>query len=490
VWIGCSEEGTDRADSPADDSAASDIDTDADSDADSDPDIPVASVLLPFDANQEDLTGPDSWDTNYGKKPEIIVAVHGNDLDVLAQDYDGATPYTAVLLHLRPDSAGYRVAQALTELPMLDRVMGLDNDDAGNRYYATGVDEDAIVDEFYPGEDEYRTDVVRVIKIDAEGEVLFNIDMDLARHEADNRAEKMVNPMVAATSRLAVGGGAIALVHGINTDPDPSIGGTRHQKALSTYLDSETGDITRTESVWVSHSFDQRLLFDGQGIIENHLGDAYPRYVVFAKEFRDYPLLYIKGGLGENNTKTRLGNVALIENDSAFGYIALFATESTTEFTGEAIDGPRNLAIVRVDRSDSSLDESLPDSLTVVSSGENRTNPLRWLTAYTGDESHAERPKLVGVGGDQYVVLWERWVPATEGWYDYAFDGVYGMVIDAMGETLVQETLVTDAHHLHRGDDAFALDGRAAWMTGNEDTRELYLHFVDTSLAYEQVVID
>jgi hypothetical protein len=244
--------------------------------------------------------------------------------------------------------------------------------------------------------------------------VQFNIDLDTARYAFNNGAEMIINPMVAATSRLAVGGNEIALVHGINTDPDWNIGGARHQKALSTRLNATSGAIVRTSSVWVSHSFDQRLLYDGEGIIEHHLGDAYPRTIVFGRNHRSYPLFHIKGPLGENAIFTRLGNIALIENDPPYGYIGLFVTETTAEpgdIYNNRIKGPRNLAIVRVNSNDNSIDPSLPDTLTVTSAGTQRTNRLKWLTNYSaGSNLHAERPKLIGIGGDQYVVLWEEWL--------------------------------------------------------------------------------
>jgi hypothetical protein len=452
------------------------------------PTIPVSSVLAPFDANLNDLGGPSSWSGNYGKTPEIIVSSNGVELDVLAQDYDSESAWNAVLLHIEPYLTGYGITQALTDTPMLDRVMGLATDDAGNRYYATGVDESDIVDPSYPPPDTYRSNIVRVIKLNPAGNIQFNIDLDTARYAYDNDAEMIINPMTFATSRLAVGGNEIALVHSINTDPDWNIGGARHQKALSTRLDATSGAVTRVSSVWVSHSFDQRLLYDGEGIIEHHLGDAYPRYIVFARNHTSYPLFHIKGNLGENNTRTRLGNIALIENDPAYGYIALFATENSAD-TGSTIDGPRNLAIVRVKNNDNSIDPSLPDTLTVTSSGTQYTNRLRWLTHYsTSSNLHAERPKLIGIGGDQYMVLWEKWL--NTGDYSDIFNGVYGMVIDDEGNTLRAATLITDEHHLHRGDDAFLLDNRAAWMTGNGVEQKLYIHLVDTFLNYEMVALD
>ena len=262
------------------------------------PRITVASVLTPFDANVDDVGGPSSWSGDYGKTPEIIAASNGVELDVLAQDYDAGTPWKAVLLHIKRGSTGYQITQALTGLPVLDRVMGLAIDGYGSRYYATGVDESARVSPTYPPLDTYRSNIVRVIKLNAAGAVQFNIDLDTVRHAYNAGAEMIINPMVAATSRLAVGGNEIALVHGINTDPDWNIGGARHQKALSTRLNAASGAVTRVSSVWVSHSFDQRLLYDGSGIIEHHLGDAYPRTIVFAPGSHVLSALLHQGGPG------------------------------------------------------------------------------------------------------------------------------------------------------------------------------------------------
>jgi hypothetical protein len=416
------------------------------------------------------------------------VVADGSVLHVLAQDYAAATPWKAALLRLEPAANGYNITQALTDLPMLDRVMGLAADEQGNRYYATAVDEGSLISPTYPPLNTYRSNIVRVVKVDPDGNVLFNVDLDIARHAFNNSAEMIINPMTFASARLAVGGNEIALVHGNNTAPDWNIGGARHQKALSTRLNATTGAITRISSVWVSHSFDQRLLYDGAGIIEHHLGDAYPRYLVFGRNHSSYPLLHIKGGLGENNTRTRLGNLALIENDPTYGYIALFATESTAD-TGSVINGPRNLAIVRVNRNDNSLDPALPDTLTVLSSGTQQTNRLRWLTQYTAVSNlHAERPKLVGIGNDQYIALWEEW--RYTGSYADSFNGVYAVRLDAQGNVLQGPTFITNAHHLHRGDDAFMLDGRAAWMTGNATEKKLYLHLVDAVLGYQVVVVE
>ena len=451
--------------------------------------VSVAQLLTPFDANVTDVVGPSDWATNYGKSPEIIVASDGKALDVLAQDYDPKTPQQMVLLHIEKQSEGvYSIRQALTNLPMLDRVMGLAIDAAGNRYYATGVDESAKVNSSYPPLNTYRTNIVRLIKLNWAGQVQYNIDVDIARNDANLSPEMIINPMTFSSARLAVAGNEVALVHGINTAPDWNIKGTRHQKALSTRFDATTGAVTRVSSAWVSHSFDQRLLIDGEEIIESHLADAYPRFLVFDRKHQAYPLFHIKGALGENNTYTRQGNLALIENDPTYRYLALFATETTAD-TSKVMNGPRNLAVVRVKADDSSIDPTLPDTLSVTSSGQSQMNRLRWLTQYSpASKMHAERPKIVSVGNNQYVVLWEAW--SSEENIADTFHGVYGMVIDDKGNVIRQVKLLTDNYHLQRGDDAFLLDSRAAWMTGDSAGKKLYIHFVDMLLNYEMVTIE
>ncbi|MEM1228716.1 MAG: PA14 domain-containing protein [Planctomycetota bacterium] len=469
-------------------------------DANDSKELLVSDVLMPFDANREDQTGPASWSGNYGKTPEIIVSSNGSSLDVLAQDYDAETEWNAVLFRIVPTTEGYAISQIHNDLPMLDRIMGLDTDEEGNRYYATGVAEGSRVNPHYPALETYRTDVVRVVKLDDKGDVLFNTDLDIARKEADDNALMIVNPMVAGSSRLAVGDGEIAIVHSTNTDPDWNIAGVRHQMARSTRLDAGTGDVTRASTIWVSHSFDQRLLHDGEGMIEMHLGDAYPRSIVVASDYeaqpgnvhsKSLPLFDIKGELGENNTWTRLGDVVAV-TDPSYGHMALFSTEksSTTDPLSDQaglISGPRNLAITRFNKEDGSIDPNLPDRLTVTSNGEVHENRLRWLTEYSSESGlHAERPKIVRIGENENIVLWEQWEIAgsTE-----IFHGVFGLVIDDHGQTVQEASLITKNHHLHRGDDAFLLDSQAGWMTGNATEESLQIHLVDTDLKYSKHIL-
>ena len=454
----------------------------------------VAELLVPFDVNLSDLEGPAGWSTQYGKSPEIVAVPKGGAIDVLVQDYAAGPNGSAFVLRLEALADDY-VITAVLEPPLLDRVMGLARDDDDALYVASGIDETDTLTLDSPTPGEYRPGIVRVVKQTWDGTVAFDIDLDPARQAVGDAAELLINPMVAGTSRLAWGNDTIALLHGINTDTDWAIE-ARHQKALTTHLSATSGDVTRTSSIWVSHSFDQRLFHDGTGFIEMHLGDAYPRDVVLARVEPDsgaYSLLAIKGDLGWNNTYTRLGNAVPIADDPTYGYLALFATESTSTTEG-MVAGSRELGLVRIRRDFETvapdgayLDPALPDTFDVVSSGTPRQNRLRWLTSYesqTAGQSHAERPKLVALGDGGFVVLWERWDGGGN-----TFAGTWGTVIDATGEATVPAAMLTDSH-LPRGDDAFTLGSDAAWITGDSTARALHVHVVDAQLTYRLIVVE
>ena len=461
--------------------------------------------LVPFDADQEDLYGPADHNAMYGKRPEIVVAPDGTALDVLVHDHaNDATP-RAVLFRLEPAGNDYTIARAW-QMPYLDETIGFARDDAGAYYVATAVDEGDAVNASNPKNGAVRSGIVYVYKVDANGTMAFTTDLDVARRRADADAEMLINPMVASSGRLAVGGGHVALVHGNNTKPDAN--GTRHQKAVTTRLDASTGAVTDTSSIWVSHSFDQRYLVDGNDIEELHLGDAYPRAIVLTRlpNGGEYPLFANKGETGNNNTFARLGGIAPITGADPYGYLVLFAAERSTgtdplDASLSRVAGSRDLALVRVARdfpsmpasANAFLDPALPDAQTVTSGGETVTNHVRYLTSYATDTpnvAHAERPKIVALGSNRFAILWERWDLATTPSVDIRYVGTWATVIDETGAVVVAPQQVTD-HHLPRGDDAFALGADAAWVTGDRSQHALYVHVVSgADLSYRRITIE
>ena len=77
-------------------------------------------------------------------------------------------------------------------------------DIAGNRrvgrFVPYIVDESAVVNASYPPLDTYRSNIVRVVKVDAGGHVLFNIDLDTARYAFNSNAEMIINLLHSVSS--------------------------------------------------------------------------------------------------------------------------------------------------------------------------------------------------------------------------------------------------------------------------------------------------
>lgn len=454
----------------------------------------IAMMGKPYDTDDDDTT-PWGWATNYGKPPEIVALPDGESVDILWQDHSPGAAKNATkafVVRVEKGAAGYAVTRAY-QIEQLARIMGLAKDESGNYYVATGVDEDDDITPENPGPGMHRPGIVKIVKFDQNGCKSLEIDAGLARQSLDAESEPIINPMVAASSRLAYHEGRLALVHGNNIDYDPAVS-ARHQKALSTHFDAATGAATLTSSMWVSHSFDQRLFHDGSGFVEVHLGDAYPRSIVLGR-FNDqksgtksYELFKPKGAEGDNNTFTRLGGIAPIASGE-LGYLVAFTTERGTE-TEESLNGTRDLAFLRVSRGFATLDEkgsSFVDGANtqdVMSSGKAVSNKLTWLTDYAGDMAQADRPRLAAIGEDRFVVLWERWTGTGD--REAEFGGLHGLVLDGDG-TLQVMPKPLGAHHLSRGDDVVGLGNSALLVAGDGVAKKLVLHLIGADLSLTSV---
>jgi hypothetical protein len=462
-----------------------------------------AELGRPFDADRRDTVGPDDRFAIFGKSPEIVALPDGDAIDVLVQSYadDGAE---ALVLRLSPVGDDYAITRVL-EPPVLDRIVGFARDEDGALYVASGVDE-ALRD---PVEDRdaepksQRVSVLRLVKMSADGEVVFDVDLDQARRAADEGAAPVLGLGLGSSARLAYGGGRLVLMHDVLASA--GAGGSVARRSAATRLDAATGAVLEA-STMDGESIDARLVYGPDGFVEVHLGDEDQRGVALRSSEPDaatYPLLYAKGDADRESPYARLGGIAPIEGDRAFGYLALVATERTSGLApiheGERyVAGSRDLAIVRIRRdftagdptSGAYVDAALPDAFVVTSGAEARTNRVRFLTQYeatSGGAVQAERPKLVALGGDRFMVLWERWEHDPSA--GYVFTGTWGVVVDGEGAALAAPTALTE-HHLPRGDEAFRLGDGAAFLTGDAPSASLRLHRIGADLRHTEIVIE
>lgn len=461
----------------------------------------VAMMGKPFDTNGDE-TSPWGWDTNYGKPPEIVAVPDGESVDILWQDHSAdpargqddpnRNAKKAFLMRVEKGGAGYAVTRAY-QIDQMAHIMGLARDESGNYYVATGVNEDEDLTPEIPAPGMHRPGIVKIVKFDPNGCKSLEIDASSARQTADAESEPIINPMVAATSRLAYHDGRIALLHGINTDYDAKVT-ARHQKALTTHFDATSGVVTLGSSMWVSHSFDQRLFHDGTGFVEVHLGDAYPRAIVMGRfsgpkmGTKSYELFKPKGATGANDTYTRLGGVAQLATGD-FGYIVAFTTERGTE-TAQSLNGTRDVALVRVSRAFATMDEKgtafVDGAATqvVTSAGNEVTNKLTWLTDYAASMAQADRPRLAPIGQDRFVVLWERWTGTDD--REATFGGLHGLVVGADGSVQVMAKHLSD-QHLSRGDDVVGLGANALFVSGDGAAKKLTLNLIGADLSLTSV---
>ena len=209
-------------------------------------------------------------------------------------------------------------------------------------------------------------------------------------------------PFDAGSARFAKSGKYIIIrtAHEMYTTPDD---GLNHQANVTIQLDSEKmvitdyfADILNYDYGYVSHSFNQFVKVDDDRIVALDHGDAHPRSIVLLKyktkvsSGKFFPSYYntcqaidmfsIAGSYGDNYTGCSVGGFEI--SDSS--YIA---------------------AISSVEQGSSSYVRNIYISVL----GKNSSVPtVKKLTDYTDNSSTPSTPHLVKIGGDSFVVLWEK----------------------------------------------------------------------------------
>jgi hypothetical protein len=168
---------------------------------------------------------------------------------------------------------------------------------------------------------------------------------------------------------------------------------------------------------YTSHSFNQFILPVDNGFVFADHGDAYPRAFTFGKfqngsNTKRVHAFAFPGGTGVNATYAEMGSLA----ETSSGYI----------FTGvyrKDRNNPRNLFVLTFDEDFKSCSAPI------------------YLTKYTKENGHAGHPKIVAVGTNRYLVLWEMFKFSTQaanvlagGQTEYL--STYMMLIDEKGAAL------------------------------------------------------
>ena len=497
----------------------------------------IARIGTVHDIDGDSLS-PNSWMANYGTNPEIILQ-STTDIILVAWRHQANTGDTEKIIVSKIVSAnsGYSISGHVT-VESLGLLAGFSVDNSSNFYVLSAKSENLSDNLSNIG---HRSGIMTLQKFDSDTTRKYIVDVSLE----GKYNTPIMSPMHAGTSRMVFGNGKLNVNFAGHTNIS---GGVRHQHSKQITFIADNGSV---DSVYTgpSHSFDQRVVFDGTDFIGVGLSDAGPRGIAVAKvgtvttlskleplseshcnffsltypcgngtttSYRFNPVAYgIKGGndgdtaMHYNMVFTRLGNIQVGTN----GYPILFATEKSTGYTGSTVNlDARNLALVHVKNdftsadyhdwdnsykigmvdNDTSLNSNFTSHAVTVVNKDNSSltysanNPgIVWFTNYS-DKSleNVEKPKLVKISTNKFIAIWEKWKATNTSITGMSSDYVstFAMLIDEYGNILEAAKDIGQVR-LQRGDDVVELNGKAAWIRGDQETSSLILYTISESLG-------
>ena len=237
-------------------------------------------------------------------------------------------------------------------------------------------------------------EVYRVTKYDSSWNVLGTASLSGAN---------TYEPFDAGSARMVCSNGYLLIrtCHTMYKTSD----GYHHQANVTIEVDTDTMDVTDSFTSianisygYVSHSFNQFILADGDQIVGVDHGDAYPRSIVLTKYDTDYTdgqfvsdswwisnknLLVIPGETGENYTGVSVGG--LEQSDSHY-----IVAGNSIDLNNFGSSNTRNIFVSTVAKNLSS------DPVTT------------YITNYADGESSASTPQLVKTGDNSFILLWMK----------------------------------------------------------------------------------
>jgi len=482
-------------------------------------------AALPFDtaaAGSEQLSYS-------GTSTQIVGLASGNSLTVAWQGYDAGAPTSVKLTRFTRSAAG-TFSPAWEKAVHLTRLAGMTTD--GTNFYVLSAANENLSHETTLMT--YRPNVLVMTKFDDQGNQLWQRDLNSAEYlgdATDGVAETAIfSPLTSGTGVLAYGNGKVVVTLATNTLPDASIG-QRHQRAQYFVVGEDGSGFKAAEETSWRHSFDQRLVFDGQDFVFMDLGDAgwyMPGAGIALRKIkptangadfngsRQGVYIYVRQGEtagSQNFSFTSVGDLEL----GATGYVALFSSETsnpgaTRSGWEQPVTEPRNVGLVHVTKGFDSVMEgqwnsadmilgntiiqgSVPTTINVTSSVVDSTGPsstftrpdkpeksftqtgIVWLTNLPAGTS-AERPKLVRIADGRYIAVWEEWSYAGT---QLTYVATKAMIVNEQGQVIRGATAINARLNPSGADRPFLIDGSAAWIASNAG--KLTLYSVDTNLT-------
>ena len=185
--------------------------------------------------------------------------------------------------------------------------------------------------------------------------------------------------------------------------------GLHHQSNMLVKIDEETMEVTDCRSDvmnisatgYVSHSFNQFILTDGEYIYTIDHGDGFPRGISICKtlpnKIRPESVaipLEILGDFDSNETGVSIGGAELSTNN------CLIAGNSIVQQDVLDFNEVRNIFLTITPKDNVTTDGST----------------IKWITNYTDGKEHEVRtPHLVKINDNKFLIMWEETVNGLDG---------------------------------------------------------------------------
>lgn len=237
--------------------------------------------------------------------------------------------------------------------------------------------------------------------------------------------------------------------------------GLNHQMQFTIILNTEDMSLKNSLSSFqmnhVSHSFGQKVEFDGDRILLLDLGDANPRSIVmhYASRtnliYKEVDLLDIPGTDGANATGVKLGSFEVGES-SYFTAINRCDWDSVTSFGG---------SLVGLEKDERDIVLLVTDKVSL------ETREVR-IDHYVGSGNSGGIPKLQVLPNGSVMVLWEEFNVDSK-----AFLGSYYVIVDGNGNITKEKTAIIGARLPDTGD-MVVYNDQVTWISDNMKVRIAY----------------
>jgi hypothetical protein len=456
-----------------------------------------------------------------GKQPQIVPVAQGDSL-VLAWQSWGARAPTGRISVVRVPTQDLASGKLLSvrEVASLGALVGFTINQSGTDYVLSARAEDFPIQA--PGDfaerihKQWQPDALRLYRDGQAKDLNSSTYAEWPFYGVTN----------AGTGRLAAGGGKLAAVFARRQLG----GGLIHQLASDLLMNDDLGSVTLRAGIGVSHSFDQRVIFDGGDFVSLHQGDTYPCAGLIIEKLRSTGGRRSAGYAAyscptfQNDVYFELGGLAA----EADGYPVLFTstrnTQAVTPANRDALARQAwDVGLVYVRRD---FDKQPPPTnrYDIVGSGilasgfapdeeikvanfawnpesgrfdkpEPRVIRRRvfWLTKNPGDVK-ATRAKFVTLREGHYVAVWEEHRLEGEFWNYQTARAQLLMSSNKDGTLSFQpgRRVELPGLRLPEGDDAVSVSikgtAHAAWVTAASN-RQLTLETLDENLTHRSFAL-